>query len=220
MSRELSDKFWSDDPYILLNPDRINEFIPSEDQTNAEKLNSITRFSIITSIILSLYKQSFSPYIIVIVVCVITFLVFEFSKDKKNKLTEKMTSNPSECVRPTKDNPFMNVLLSDYIDNPERGPACKYYDESEDSLEVKKDIKKNFEYNLYSDFEDMFGRKNSERNFYTMPATTIPSDRESFQNWLYARGPTCHEDNKACVQNIYEPVQGKPIFFQEIAKTA
>ena len=113
----------------------------------------------------------------------------------------------------------MNVLLSDYIDNPKRAPACKYYDESTSSKEIKSQIDENFEYNLYSDFEDMFSRKNSSRQFYTAPSTTIPSDRESFQDWLYKRGKSCKEDNEACVNNIYSPVQGKPIYFEDIAKS-
>jgi hypothetical protein len=219
MSREVSDKFWLESPQILINKNRIIEFIPSEELSDVEKLNSVVRFSIISSVALSLYKKSFKPYFFILFTAILTAIVYYFSKNRKRmeSLTEEEQKN---CVKPTRNNPFMNVLLSDYIDNPERGPACKYYDESEPSINIKKQINDSFEYNLYSDFEDMFQRKNSGRQYYTMPSTTIPSDRDSFQNWLYQRGESCKEDNKACVQNIYSPVQGKPIFFEEIAKTA
>ena len=144
---------------------------------------------------------------------ILTFIVYTYSENRKRyeMLAEEEQKN---CVKPTVDNPFMNVLLGDYVENPTRGPACSYYDESESSKKVKKDIQEKFENNLYSDFEDMFQRKNSDRQFYSMPSTTIPNDRDSFQDWLYKRGESCKENNEACVKNIYETTRSNPIYFE------
>ena len=38
----VNDKFWYEDPGILLNEDRVIEFIPLGDHTTEEMLNSIT----------------------------------------------------------------------------------------------------------------------------------------------------------------------------------
>jgi hypothetical protein len=47
---------------------------------------------------------------------------------------------------------------------------------------------------------DTFNRTQSQRQWVTMPSTTIPNDKESYQNWLYrVEGRTCKEGNmSAC----------------------
>ena len=46
----------------------------------------------------------------------------------------------------------------------------------------------------------MFGRSQSQREFYTMPSTSIPNDQGSYQDWLYKiPGKTCKEGGReAC----------------------
>ena len=115
--------------------------------------------------------------------------------------------NPSECTPPSKNNPFMNVLMSDYTTQPEKPEAC-----ATDS-DIKKLINENFDFNLYKDTDDLFDRKNSQRQFYTNPSTTIPNDQDSFAKWLFKSQPTCKEDTIECTGNIYEkPQQNRFVF--------
>ena len=97
---------------------------------------------------------------------------------------------------PSPRNPFMNVLIDEIKYNPTR-PEAKSVD---DPL-VKSTLDDFFRVNWYSDPTDVFGKSQSQRSFVTMPSTTLPSDRESYQNWLYKiPGKTCKEGGRnACV---------------------
>jgi hypothetical protein len=97
---------------------------------------------------------------------------------------------------PSPKNPFMNVLIDEIKYNPNR-PEAK----SVDDPVVKATMDDFFRVNWYSDPTDVFGKTQSQRTFITMPSTTVPSDRESYQNWLYKiPGKTCKEGGRdACV---------------------
>jgi hypothetical protein len=68
-----------------------------------------------------------------------------------------------------------------------------------------------FNHNLFKDVNDVFGKMNSQRQFYTMPNTTIPNAQDDFAKWLYANPKTCKEDQEFCLR--YEDVRAKrPVF--------
>jgi hypothetical protein len=95
-------------------------------------------------------------------------------------------------TNPTPRNPFMNVLPDEVKYNPNRPEAA-----SVDGPTVKATLDDFFRVNWFSDPTDVFGRNQSQREFITMPSTTIPSDRESYQNWLYkVPGKTCKEGGR------------------------
>lgn len=97
---------------------------------------------------------------------------------------------------PTPRNPFMNVLIDEIKYNPDRPQAAPI-----DSPVVKKTLDDFFRVQWFSDPTDVFGKSQSQREFVTVPSTTIPNDRDSFQNWLYKiPGKTCKEGGReACV---------------------
>jgi hypothetical protein len=97
---------------------------------------------------------------------------------------------------PTANNPFMNVLVSDYKYNVDR-PMAGAVDDPQ-SKQILDDF---FRTQWFSDPTDVFGKSQNQRQFITMPSTSIPNDRHSFQNWLYKiPGKTCKEGNrKACL---------------------
>lgn len=122
--------------------------------------------------------------------------------------TPEPTSN-KKCTRPTIDNPFMNMTMKDYLNFDsqgniiERPPACDTSDK-----DVKKEIDDNFKNNLYMDVNDLFGKFNSQRQFYTMPSTDIiPDINGEFKNWLYKSPKTCKEDQDYCLK--YEDIRAK-----------
>lgn len=118
----------------------------------------------------------------------------------------------NNCTTPTLDNPFMNVTMKDYMNFDKDGsivdrpPACDSSDPT-----VKNEIETNFNNNLFKDVNDVFGKSNSQRQFFTMPYTTIPNNRESFQKWLYLSPATCKENQDNCLN--YEDIRGKPQVF-------
>ena len=97
---------------------------------------------------------------------------------------------------PSPRNPFMNVLIDEIKYNPKK-PQAK----SVEDPVVKSTLDDYFRVNWYSDPTDVFGKSQSQRQFITMPSTTIPNDQESYQNWLYKiPGKTCKEGGReACI---------------------
>jgi hypothetical protein len=96
------------------------------------------------------------------------------------------------CQMPTKNNPFMNILVTDYGNNPNRLPAC-------DQQEVQNNINNMFSQNLYRNVNDLWDRNNGQLTYNTQNSTTIPNDREAYQKWLYQIPYVCKDgDMEAC----------------------
>jgi len=108
---------------------------------------------------------------------------------------EPPAAQPKETT-PNPKNPFMNVLINELKYNPSRPPAANI----DDPL-MKTQLDDFFRIQWFSDPTDVFGRSQSQRQFYTMPSTSVPSDRGSFQDWLYKiPGKTCKEGGReACL---------------------
>lgn len=196
---KLGDEFWYEDPSILLNINRITEFFPTDTMTYSEKLNSIFRLSILISLILMIIRKNYLYLYIAILGGFFTYLLdknknnedFEHLNNSNNNIKNDKQKN---CNPPTKDNPFMNLLLSDIKYDPNHKACDKTYG-------VKNDINKYFDHNLYKDVGDVFNNNNSQRQYYTTPSTTLPNDQTSFANWLYKVPTTCKSgDGRSCVQ--------------------
>ena len=97
---------------------------------------------------------------------------------------------------PSARNPFMNVLIDELKYNPGRPRAASVLDPV-----VKVQLDDFFRTEFFNDPTDVFGRSQGQRQFVTQPATSIPNDVGSYQNWLYKiPGKTCKEGNpNACV---------------------
>jgi hypothetical protein len=220
MTSRLGDPFWADDLSVIYNSDRWIDFFPTSSMTINEKMNALVRLALYMSVILIVYHGKFNYINVFILALMLTYLVIKNqspeSQQEQDILVEKLTNgidtndfrsyreaklrhDNKEEVSPSKGNPFGNVTFADYLDNPDRGPAMDITDPL-----VKKKIDVLFNENLYTNVSDVFGKVNSQRQFYTMPSTEIPNDRESFQNWLYGEGDvttnskTCKENQNAC----------------------
>lgn len=119
------------------------------------------------------------------------------------------------CTLPTIDNPFMNTTMKDYLNTDTNGTikdrpvACNL-----NEPDVKKQADDYFNNNLYMDVDDVFGKMNSQRQFYTMPSTTIPNKQDEFAKWLYKSPQTCKENQDFCLK--YEDLrQNRPVYFDE-----
>jgi len=209
----ITDAFWINDVSILFRKDRLTEYFPSKEMSKIEKLNAIGRLSILSSIILILYKGQTWPLYIGILGLLFSFLLYRFS-DKVTDIQTVIANTDlsqigdivygTECTAPTKNNPFMNISVNEYLDNPTRAGAC-------DQMDVKEETETYFNKNLYKDINDLFNKNNSQRMFHTNPITTIPNDQGNFANWLYSVPSTCKEDQSSCLR--YEDVRAnsKPV---------
>ena len=88
-------------------------------------------------------------------------------------------------------NPFNNVLIPEIKYAPTRGAAPDLR-----TSQARIALDDYFRVQWYSDPTDVFGKNQSQREFVSMPSTTIPNDQTSYQNWLYKiPGKTCKEGN-------------------------
>ena len=221
------DKFWSNDVTVLFDKNKLSEFFPTNTMSIEEVLNALVRASIYLSVCLFVYKRNMNVFFISIGTLVLTYLIHEYKPNKKtsttnsknNKKDSNSASNENNtegfnnyehdeflqnkvCVTPTVNNPFMNVAISDYKSMPNR-EVC---DDMLDDPYIKHDINAKFNNGLYQDVGDVWGKNNSQRQFYTMPNTSIPNKQKDFAQWLYNRGPTCKEGNGyQCFANMHHP---------------
>jgi len=101
----------------------------------------------------------------------------------------------SKVTYPTAKNPFMNILVNEIKYNPYRSKAASVF-----NPEVAVGLEDFFKTQFINDPTDVFGKSQSQRQFYTTPSTTVPNDQDSYQNWLYKiPGKTCKEGGReAC----------------------
>jgi len=209
MSQLDTTNIWTVDPSILLNPDLLIH-------TNSRNAtwNSITRALILILVIggVGSYFLDISFILVLFIAAGIYYGEFiykdlttpsvqqpvkeGFASIKPTDLEpgfedESLDKNPY-TTNPTARNPFMNVLMDEITYNPTRAAAAPVND-----LMVKATLDDFFKVQWTSDPTDVFGKTQGQRSFYTMPNTSIPNDRASYQNWLYLiPGKTCKEGGR------------------------
>lgn len=211
-----NDIFWIDNIMILFDNKELTSFLPSNNMTLNQKLNSIVRFCLYLSILLIFLKRNYLYFYIFIFSLFITYFIYYFENEKKNDDNKyeneniffiEKNNNPiankfvkknkkKKCIKPTYNNPFMNYNI--LTDKTNREPACKSYN----NYEIQEKIEDDFNVNLYKNIGDVFNKNNSQREYYTMPVTQSSNKQKEFAEWLYNTGPTCKDGNgNQCVKN-------------------
>jgi hypothetical protein len=180
---------WFKQPIDFFRFSKLFEIYPSEDLDLDERLNAYVRLSLYAAILHYAIFQDVKIFSVVVIVMILTYVYYvsvkenymqyNTLKDRRGKTKEHFNGNVS-CQYPKDSNPFMNVLINEYVENPERKEACDV-----DNVRVKDMINDKYYSDTYRDIGDVFDRKSSFRNFYTMPNTTIPNNQEDYAQWLY-----------------------------------
>jgi len=203
----LHDNFWALDYKVLFDKNNVANFFPTNEMTTIEKLNAVMRLGIYLSITLYLTSNNYHYFYIMILIGVFTYFIyttqqdnielyFNSEGDNTQNLVQKSIISKDTSVEPTVENPFMNInLITDNKTKKEAPPS--WNDE-----ESQKKIENKFDYNLYRDVGDLYGKSNSQRQYYTMPSTTIPNNQTSFAKWCYGVGPTCKEKSIYCAPEM------------------
>ncbi len=113
--------------------------------------------------------------------------------NKKISWDKNQVYNKATCRKPTVDNPFTNIVFTDYLDASNVAEPCNSDDQA-----IQTDMQNLYNSTIYRNVDDVFERENSQRMFYTVPIRTIPNDQTNFANWLYKTGPTCKENSQNC----------------------
>lgn len=207
-----AERIWFLDPRGFMVPppgdeDRLVRIVPLPGQALTAQLNAIMRFALYYGVLLVAFRRSMWGVWVPLLAGGLTWIVYSADSKSDDAAREKMAALQLEAdgrtcdlrVRPTRDNPYMNVLLTDIDRFPTRPAAADVTDPR-----VSRRVEKAAEHDLYRDQVDVFDRNTSSRQFYTTASTTIPNDQGTFASWLYGTGPTCKEGNgDACSANSF-----------------
>lgn len=185
-------QIWYSNLKVFFDIDNVFEFIPTSSMTFVEKLNVLTRLSLYVSLLLYLLTNDYRLLGIFVFTAGMTSVLYNVERneekyqdkyfdddvDKSKQKKHKLSIKRKKCTHPTKENPFMNVLMNEYRENPERNEAC-------DVSDVKKYVDDYFQDSLYRSVDDIYNKKSSLRQYYTTPNTSIPNDQEGFAKWLF-----------------------------------
>ena len=172
---------WTTNPSVLFTKDTWYKFVPMSYMDVPTSLNSIVRFTVYFSILMAVISDT--KYLVAIpVVLVLTVLAFQLFPHVRNlEAFQNVVNALDKYTNPTPANPFMNPLLTEIQDNPNRPDAAPTT-----STKVKRAIEKAFQHtsDIYMDTSDRFDMAQSMKTFHTLQAGTIPNDQDGFLKFL------------------------------------
>jgi hypothetical protein len=205
----MSEKIWYEDVPGLFTAKNYYIIIPLQSLTFEEKLNAIVRFFIYLGVILSLVMSNATHLLWGIIALATTVVVYKYQQKTKERVQDYLKDKKvdvidnSVCKRTTVDNPFMNPSVDEYGTKVNYETACPIENES-----VYEKVNDNFHKRLFQDCSDIYDKMSSQRQFYTMPNTSVPNDQEGFAQWVYGSPPTCKEGNGfACMTQSFDDAQ-------------
>ncbi len=201
--------FWLYNPLALFNKDEITEFWPDKSMPLTRKMNAITRTILVLTLLGFLLTRSIKIVVTSAITLVILVILYKTQYEKSQLENLKETAyregfegrNADKFIdvfkdnftTPTKKNPMMNVMMTDYTDNPNRKMAAPSYNKRVAEQINDKSIKRN---KLYQDLGDNLAFEHQMRNFHSMPNTTIPNNQKGFAEFCYGNMPSCKEGNE------------------------
>lgn len=211
-------QFWTEDPNVLLNSKYLFEFFPVEPMSFEQKLNAITRLVVLMTLVSFFYTQNIRLLLIGMISVFFIFMLHKAQTPPPKK--ETFAENPATEFYPASrdnvfsetdtSNPLGNVLVTDYIYNPQRKPAPPAYTEKVSNSivnQAKELVQKNhpdipdISEKLFQDLGDNLMFEQSLRPFYSTASTTIPNDQQSFSEFCYGSMISCKEGNQfACAK--------------------
>ena len=185
--------FWVNEPTILFNKKYITQLWPYSYLTYEEKLNAITRFIILITVLGYILMDRIS--IIVLGLSIIGIIVLLYKK-KEGLFFPYYGVNDQQTIE--SNNPFGNVLMTDYKYNPNKSAVNgEYNPETEQSVNkaikdfiVQENNDNNEITNLFNNVGDQFTFEQNNRPFFTNPSTTIPNKQDDFLNFCFGTLPS------------------------------
>ena len=181
----------------IFNSKEILKFWPTASQNASQRTLATSRFVIYATCIVYLIQRD--PRIFALGALVLGVLYYLYINnmitDGNVKVGNGRQANiiQPEVSLPTRQNPMGNVLMTDYVDNPDR-PSAAWYPS------VRTEVQQ--EWSKIHPFEKI---RDAERNFYTMPVSTIPGDQTAFAEASFGKkfypmckdqgGSACDPDN-------------------------
>ena len=185
--------FWINNPSILFNSQHITEIWPRTNMTPDEKLNAMTRFIIVISLV---GYMCINRIIIIVFGLIFIGIIVILYKTKKEGMAPYFNDDVKSEIH--SNNPFNNVLITDYLFNPDKPEFNEDYTpdlENRINNSIKTSIVEQNKDN--DDIQDLFKRdsdnlelEQNSRQFFTNPITTIPNKQDSFLEFCYGNLPS------------------------------
>ena len=177
MSREV---FWLNDPANLFK--RWDRFVPTNNMTVPEALNAVLRFVIYAGVTISVVTHKSIYLLLIPTVMFVTIVLYNLFPTTQILKETFSTKGSGKYATPTSNNPIMNVLFTDYVDDPDRPAAPP--DVTSPNMVGSIDEAFSKTNDLFMDTSDKFALAQSARNWVTQASTTIPNDLDGFQKFL------------------------------------
>ena len=177
------------DPRDVFKSNELLTFWPTATQTANQRVSATTRFILYAVCVVYLINRDTRVFALGGIALAILYYMWTTNMIKDGNLRSTIgdarysTIFRPDVTLPTTENVMGNVLLSDYVDNPDR-PAAAWYPSVRDKVQ-----------SAWSQIHPFERQRDAERNFYSMPATTIPNDQTGFAQAAYGKpfAAKCHD---------------------------
>lgn len=197
MDTNNSTVFWVNKPKILFKKNLITEISFNNNMSLEEKLNALTRFIILVSVVGYILLRQTS--IILLGGTFISLIVlYYFYLNDFNGLKESLTLINLDGNKTNLEvgNPLDNPLTDDFGTSFKQNEAPnneKNKDEitnvaKETVIELNKDNEDSKK--LFNDLETNYSFESSLRQFNSIPGSSIPNNQENFLNYCYGKLPS------------------------------
>jgi hypothetical protein len=220
----MNEAFFFNDPTVLLkNPTKTED-------SYSGKINGIARIVIVLSLLGYILTFSLKYILIGLITLIVLIILYNSRKSGVESMSNirnmrKIKKEDIESMKGdvklddtsfkslmkrefypiTPRNPYGNVLLTDYEDNPNKKPAQPSFNDhvsEEITRNVKKTVQKlnptitNTSEQLYGDLWDKFELDQSNRSFFSNANTKIANDQGAFIKFLYGDLPSGKDGSK------------------------
>ena len=181
------------DPKEIFKSSELLDFWPTATQSAKERVLSTTRFILYATCIVYVINRDPRIFALGVLALAVLYYLWHMNMISDGKMrgsaTDGRVPGPlrDNVTLPTIDNPMGNVLLTDYVDNPDRAAAAWYPN-------MRKEVQI-----AWSQIHPFERQRDAERNFYTVAASTIPNDQAAFAYGAYGKpfAPKCHDQGGA-----------------------
>jgi len=192
----MDDKFWINDPKIILKQDKLLDFWPKETMSYGEKMNAVTRFIILVTLLGQICVNNYLILLLGVIIVFVIIFIHNYYQIEQFENMDKSLVN--DIGKHTRLNPMYNVMPDDYVNNVNKeGTEDEYSEEKEDEInhQVKQFIFENNKENkdigkVFSNVSDNLDFESSMRQFHINPSTTIPNDQKDFLEYCYSNLPS------------------------------
>jgi hypothetical protein len=201
----------------------ITQIVPRAGMTSVQRENAVARLVVLGTLVC--FAATLRPGVLMVGIACLLALGLTKKLVSDADIVEPLSTGAApqhsraadaveiELQGPTRANPLMNVMLTDYKDDPTRPPAAPAFDPvveqdvnvaaADSELYPDAGPSTDGRSRLYQDLGDELAFDQSMRNFYAMPNTTIPNAQDAFLKYCYGGLPSCRGgDNLQCWKNV------------------